>query len=140
MISLGDGSRDGSVRFMMSHADDGKVKCGFFGNDDLTTAVLPLNEWKYLTWTWDGRASAVYIDAVRVLGPANHAQVATSGLVGKIGNSSFRFEYFLFGQLDELHVSTSARSSAWIAAEYANQRPASTFVKSLGEPEPGVAH
>jgi hypothetical protein len=82
----------------------------------------------------------VYIDAVRVLGPANHAQVATSGLVGKIGNSSFRFEYFLFGQLDELHVSTSARSSAWIAAEYANQRPASTFVKSLGEPEPGVAH
>lgn len=140
MISVGDGTVDRSARFMLSHADDGRVKCGFMGDDDLTTAVLPLDEWKYLSWTWDGRESAVYIDAVRVLGPASHTQIATTGLVGKLGSSSFRFEYFMFGQLDELHISTSARSSAWIATEYANQRPASTFVRLIGEPEPGVAH
>lgn len=140
MISVGDGTANGSARFMLSHADDGRVKCGFMGDDDLTTAVLPLDEWKYLSWTWDGRESAVYIDAVRVLGPARHTQVATTGLVGKLGSSSFRFEYFLFGQLDELHIATAARSSAWIAAEHANQRPASTFVQLVGEPEPGVAH
>ena len=140
MISVGDGALDGSARFMLSHADDGRVKCGFMGDDDLTTAVLPLNEWKYLSWTWDGRESAVYIDAVRVLGPARHTQVATTGLAGKLGSSSFRFEYFMFGLLDELHIATSAHSSAWIAAEYANQRPASTFIKLVSEPEPGVAH
>jgi hypothetical protein len=140
MISVGDGTVDRSARFMLSHADDGRVKCGFMGDDDLTTAVLPLDEWKYLSWTWDGRESAVYIDAVRVLGPASHTQVATAGLTGKLGSSSFRFEYFMFGQLDELHISTSARSSAWISAEYANQRPASTFIKLVSEPEPGVAH
>ena len=136
MLSLGDGNSDGSVRFMLSHADAGKVKCGFYGNDDLTTAILPLDEWKYLTWTWDGRNSAVYIDAVRVLGPASHTQVNTSGLVGKIGNTSFKFDYFMYGQLDELHIATSARSSAWISTEYVNQRPGSSFVRALGEPEP----
>lgn len=140
MISLGDGATDGSARFLFSRAEDGKVKCGFFGDDDLTTAVLPLNEWKYLSWTWDGRASAVYVDAVRVLGPATHSLVATTGLFGKIGNSSFRFDYFMYGQLDELHVATSARSSAWIAAEFANQRPGSTFIKVVGDPQLAGAH
>ena len=137
VLSVGDGNQDGSARFVLSHADDGRVKCGFMGDDDLTTAVLPLDEWKYLSWTWDGQVSEVYIDAVRVLGPARHTGVATTGLVGKIGSSSFRFEYFMFGQLDELHISTTARSRAWIAAEYANQRPASTFIK-VSEPVPGV--
>lgn len=136
VLSIGDGTLEGSARFMLSHADSGRVKCGFMGNDDLTTAVLPLAQWKYLTWTWDGRESAVYIDAVRVLGPSRHTGVATTGLVGKMGASSFRFEYFMYGELDELRVATSARSSAWIATEYANQRPASTFIKSVGEPEP----
>lgn len=140
MISLGDGTGDGSARFMLSHADDGKVKCGFYGNDDLTTAILPRQEWKYLTWTWDGSSSAVYIDAVRVLGPASHNQVNTSGVTGKIGNSSFRFAYFMYGQLDELHVATRAHSSAWIATEYANQRPGSSFIKALGEPQPAAEH
>jgi hypothetical protein len=141
MISLGgDNDSEGSARFMLSHADDSKVKCGFYGNDDLTTAILPLDEWKYLTWTWDGSASAVYIDAVRVLGPASHIFINTAGLTGKLGNASFKFDYFMYGQLDELHIATNAHSSAWIAAEYANQRPGSSFIKTVGEPEPAPEH
>jgi hypothetical protein len=90
---LGDGTVDRSARFMM--------------------VVLVVE----VGWA---RESAVYIDAVRVLGPS-HTQVATTGLTGKLGRSSFRFEYFMFGQLDELHIWTSARrrahSSVWLGRD-----------------------
>jgi hypothetical protein len=141
MISVGgQGDADHTARFLLSHADDGKVKAGFYGDDDLTTAVLPQDEWKYLSWTWDGRVSSVYVDAVRVLGPVTHSQVGTLGFEGRIGNTTFRFDYFMYGQLDELRIASTARSAAWVAAEYANQRPASTFVKAVGEPEAAGEH
>jgi hypothetical protein len=38
--------------------------------------------------------------------------------------------------LDEVRVSTVARSREWVATEFANQKPGSTFLKSIGEPEP----
>ena len=138
MLSVGDGSADGSARFMLSRADYDQVKCGFFGDDDLTTAILPLEQWKYLTWTWDGSESSVYLDGVRVLGPARHSWIYTTGRIGKIGNTTFRFPYFMYGQLDELRIASTARSGAWIATEYANQRPGSRFVKVVGEPRPAV--
>jgi hypothetical protein len=135
LVSLGNGNR-GEARFVLPAAkNDLTVKCGFYGDDDdISTAVLPPGEWKYVSWTWDGRASSLYVDAVRVSGPVTHANVNTRGSSGKIGNTSFSFEYFMTGSLDEVRIATTARSRAWISLEYANQRPGSKFIKAIGEP------
>jgi MSHA biogenesis protein MshQ len=140
MLALGNGE-DGQARYVLPFiARNLTVRCGFYAVDDDATASLPIGEWKYLTWIWDGGASTLYIDAVRVLGPVNHTGVNTRGGAGRIGNSTFEFEYFMSGDLDELRIATQARSSAWITTEYANQRPASSFITVLGDPEPAPAH
>jgi hypothetical protein len=139
IVSLGSPS-NGQARFLLSLADQQKVKCGFYGNDDLTTSILATGVWKYLVWSWDGSRTSVYIDGVSVLGPTTHNGVNTTGSQGKIGNGTFSFAYFMTGQLDEVRVATAARSSAWISAEFANQRPSSTFIKSVGAAQAAVSH
>lgn len=46
-----------------------------------------------------------------------------------IGCATWRtIDYCIDGAVDEVHVSTVSRSPAWIAAEFENQRPDSTFI------------
>ena len=45
---------------------------------------------------------------------------------------------YLAGELDEVRVTTRALSPEWIATEYKNQRPDSTFVRTI-DPEVPIA-
>jgi hypothetical protein len=139
VISLGNDSTN-QARFLLSSADSQKLKCGFYGNDDLTSTILATGVWKYLAWTWDGSKTTVFVDGVSVNGPTTHSSVNTSGSAGKIGNGTFTFAYFMTGQLDEVRVATAARSAAWLAAEFANQRPSSTFIKSIAAAQAAATH
>ena len=49
ILSLGNGGTS-DVRFLLSSADDEQIKCGFYGNDRITTTVLPLAAWKHVAW------------------------------------------------------------------------------------------
>ncbi|HKP59101.1 MAG TPA: LamG domain-containing protein [Polyangiales bacterium] len=139
VISIGNGTT-GQARFLLSSADSDRVKGGFYGNDDLSTSVLTIGQWSFVAWTSDTDGTRVFVNGVSVLGPASHSNVNTTGTNGRIGNTTFTYEYFLTGRLDEVRIATAARSSAWIAAEYANQRPGATFIKSVGAAEAAVSH
>ena len=139
VVSIGNGNT-GQARFLLSSADNDRVKCGFYGNDDLATTVLDRGVWSFLTWTSDTDGTRVYVNGASVLGPATHTGVNTTGTNGRIGNTTFMYTYFLTGRLDEVRIATAARSAAWIAAEYANQRPASSFIKPIGAPEAASNH
>jgi hypothetical protein len=139
VISLGNGTT-GQARFLLSVADSKRVKCGFYSNDDLTTTVLDQGQWSFLAWTSDSDGTRVYVNGASVLGPASHSGVNTTGTNGRIGNTTFMYTYLMTGRLDEVRVATAARSSAWLAAEYANQRPGSTFIKPIGAAEAAASH
>jgi hypothetical protein len=139
MVSLGNDT-SGQARFVLSLADSQRVKGGFYSNDDLTTTVLTTGTWSHLAWIWDGTQTTLYVNGSSVLGPVTHTGVNTSGTDGRIGNGTFTFAYFMTGQIDEVRVATAARPAAWIAAEYANQRPGSTFMKSFDTAEAAPSH
>jgi hypothetical protein len=138
VLMLGD-QATGRARFLLSLSyDTGAVKYGFYNNDEGFSAIMS-NVWRYLVWTWDGSRSSLFIDGALVEGPISHAGADTRGRAGRIGSTAFdspRYDFFHSGVLDEVRVSTVSRSREWIATEYANQRPGSTFLKMIGEPEP----
>lgn len=139
LLSIGSGSVD-RARFLLSLADSSHVKVGFYGDDDLTNTTLTLGAWTFVAWTWDGQSARVYVDGASVFGPRAHSGVNTTGSAGKIGNTTFVYSFFMSGRLDEVRTATAARSGGWIATEYANQRPDSTFLKPLGAAEPAPEH
>jgi hypothetical protein len=99
-----------------------------------------VDTWKHVAWVWSGSQSTVYVDGAAVLGPTAHTNGNTSGSGGSIGGSTFGFNYFLTGQLDEVRVATDVRAAAWISTEFHNQRPSSTFIKSVGAAQAAPAH
>jgi hypothetical protein len=139
VISIGEGQL-GHARFLLSQADGGKLKTGFYGKDELTDTVVPTGVWKYLVWVWTGSTSEVYVDGVSLRAPVPRNDVATSGAAGCIGAGTFGYAFFLTGQLDEVRIAGTARTAASITAEYNNQRPGSTFIKTLGGPMAAASH
>ena len=135
IIAFGEESMN-RARFLFSlDTRIGTTDVGFYSND-LGGSALPTDSWHYLVWSWDGLNSSIYLNGVLTTGPTPHAGANTSGRVGAIGASVFSSAHFLRGQLDEVRIATSARSSGWIATEYENQRPDSTFIKSIDAEQP----
>jgi hypothetical protein len=127
----------GRARFLMSQdsATGDATGAGFYSND-VSGPALPRARWSHLVWSWDGVQSSIYIDGRLAAGPTVHVGANTEGTDGAIGASIFSYPRFLKGQIDEVRVATTARSSAFIRAEYLNQRPDSTFIKSVGPEVP----
>ena len=137
VLSLGN-QADDRARFLFSHdIAAGATKVGFYGNDVVGTA-LAKDTWSHLVWVGDRQNSRQYINGMLAAGPSAHTSANTAGTPGSIGNSTFNspaYHFFMLGMLDEVRVSLSARSDAWIATEYISQKPDSTFVKELAAPE-----
>src|SRR3990172_11427294 len=85
--------------------------------------------WRYVTLTYDGSASRVYVNGVQEKSNLDAgktiASITNTGYLGKHPNNvaSNRWE----GGLDEFRVSNTARSAAWIQTEYNNQNNPGAF-------------
>jgi hypothetical protein len=95
------------------------------GWTDATGVNLANGSWHQITTTNDAITTNVYVDGVLSAsaprsGPINTASPLIMA-AGACGNA-------LNGKLDEVRLSGSARSAAWIATEYANQSAPQTFV------------
>ncbi len=92
-------------------------------------AAVSLNAWHYLAFTWSNgsKTPLFYIDGVQTGLSANSL---TSGCPDN-PRDRIVFGYdvqYLFGYLDEIHISGAARSAGWIKLSYENQRPGQTLV------------
>jgi hypothetical protein len=117
----------GDARILFTSKSGGEIRLSFQSNTVDTNDDIRNVGWRHLVWTHDGAQSTLYLDGAHAYGPASpggtNNTVGTSGEIGAHANGDW-----LNGQLDELRVSTVVRSTAWIRAEYQNQRPGSTFL------------
>jgi len=96
-----------------------------YGNDGL---------WHYIVGVKDGNNLRLYIDGTEdAISPANITGMASLNtdypvVIGKIYNSAGA-EYYQFfdGIMDEVRISSTARSADWIETEYNNQSDPATF-------------
>jgi len=122
------------------------VTCGA-GEGYFEAGVPVLNQWAHYAMTWDGTTARAYINGVLQTisnNPAgatlcsNQALNATTAPV-RSGYTPSRQtvgqEAFLRGQTDELRISATARSAAWLLSQYNNQNSPVTFYSIGSEQE-----
>ena len=113
---------------------------------DTTNQVLTPGAWYYVSFTYNGTSNAdgvkIYFNGGSV--PLNVLYNTLSSTIlgseplcfGASGTVSSK-RWFLDGTVDEVRVSSSARSAAWILTEYNNQEePSEFFNVGFEEPHP----
>jgi len=89
--------------------------------------IFSYGSWVYFVGTYDGSKLILYKNGSEV-GRQNASGVITNNGTGAIGKAQ---SYLTTGLIDEVNVSNTARSAAWILTSYNNQNSPSTFY-SLG--------
>jgi len=134
LVVLGSGGVTDGSRFLHTRFFSGAIAVGLYNDDFETNYDIQGDGFVLVHWTYDASGqSRVYIDGSLVDGPHMHTGPAdTQGTEGRLGNapgggSGFGNSMGFNGIADEVRLSSTARSPAWIAAEFANQSSPATF-------------
>ena len=145
VLTVGNAATNQS-RFLHTHYQN--VGAGLFGND-----LQPSNTGidgqgpKLVHWVYDPSGSAgtstLYINGVSVASKVHGGTINTTGTEGYLGYALGAWgpggntPNPLHGTLDEVRISTAARTAPWIATEFANQGSPQTFYTvGLEQPAP----
>lgn len=138
IVVVGTGAA-GQSRWFHGHFTNSSVAMGFYDPDFSPNPPQDIDGagWTYLTWVFEGanKRSRLYRNGAEITGspftPAVGASpINTAGTAGFIGYApmpAYGNNNAYDGTIDELRIASFARSSTWIAAEYANQRSPGTF-------------
>jgi RHS repeat-associated protein len=109
----------------------------FGESGNMNGPAISINAWHYMVAVQNGGAGrSLYVDGVLVASDQNPQDANGSGTC-YIGNDSVG-EAFQ-GSIDEVRIASVARSSDWVAAEYANESSPSTFFALSSENTTGIA-
>lgn len=98
----------------------------------------PRGSWFHVAAVWDGTAVQFYQGGSPLSTPQANTRVIAAlpdaKSIGRTYTTTTGADYVMHGALDELRISSAVRTSAWMAAEYANQSdPATFFTVGLSE-------
>ena len=114
----GSQGADGTkIQFALDTSDVGS------NNLDTTTQFTQQGIWYYLVGTYDGGTQRIYVNGVQENSRARSGAITTNNnsfLTGGYPASTYNFK----GTIDEVQISSTARSAAWIAASYKSETDA----------------
>jgi hypothetical protein len=103
----------------------------------LSTTNFAGTGWRHVAYTLNGggHSQILYVDGVQIAAStytnaiSYAGYLATNTIIGKHGNGATGYSFD--GTMDEVRVSQTARSSAWVSTEYNNQNSPGSF-RSVG--------
>ena len=106
-------------------------RVGFWGGAACDGTGVDTSAFHHIVGTFDGSSLRLYKDGSLLAGPTAASPTTAPYSLGTIG-SAFGGTYWN-GDIDEVRVSSTARSADWIAAEYNNQNSPGTFITMRSE-------
>lgn len=94
---------------------------------------VPLNTWSYVTMKRSSGVISGYINGT--VGPTTHSlssSMVNAGYVIGISGTSYFPDHFP-GKIDDVRISSTARSADWIKTEFNNQNAPATFYTTANE-------
>lgn len=120
-------------RFLLGYENPSGTISAYFASRDVLKSAgktgFPNNQWAHVCGTYVGGGNVIaYINGVGGT-PTTGAPTALNTNVVPEGHRRMGFygTAYLNGKLDEVRISSVARSAPWIATEYANQSAPNTF-------------
>jgi len=102
-----------------------RIRINNQGGQAATATGLNLHEWYHIAGTYDRAWVRMYINGNQVDARSLSLPINANNSELSLGDRSNN-DYFT-GQLDEMRVSSVARSADWVKARYDNEGPGSTF-------------
>ncbi|MBV6493664.1 MAG: hypothetical protein LDLANPLL_01687 [Turneriella sp.] len=93
------------------------VSMGELPHTTTTTGTMVMNAWNFVVLTWNSGTYNVYLNGVDVTSGGTYTNFATLETTFNIGWNHCQGQYW-GGNIDEVRISNTVRSSPWIAAEY----------------------
>jgi hypothetical protein len=106
--------------------------CGGVGDDVIATGIYALATWQYLCCALEGNEVTLYADGTLVEGPATRTWTLDPGEAYIGGHINPDWVEQWDGNVDEVRISSVARSEDWISAEHLSM---TTGFASLGPVE-----
>lgn len=99
--------------------------------DGTGSTVLVTSTWYHLALHYDGGAVRGFINGVSEMTTGGAGSLDTTSTTGVIGRYNDAATHYWDGSLDEVRISSVARSANWLLTEYNNQSAPGTF-ETLG--------
>ncbi len=98
----------------------------------ITNTLVSANSWTHIVATLSSGTMAIYVNSTavssfRATSGQGSASISADTTVGNIGRWPGGGTEWFPGKIDELRISSNARSSDWILTEYRNQSSPSSF-------------
>jgi len=136
-IIIGKDDKSLGQQFFLQSRESGKIRVRYYtstGNVSRTTdnIVLSANTWQYIVGQRNGDMLEIYLDGTKITvstETGTHGEMNSIYSLLQIGKRTYSgAEDFFSGIIDEVRISSIARSADWIKASYNNQNSPSTFV------------
>ena len=106
--------------------DNGRILAHVGGPTLSTTGVVDINKWHYLTLTWDGTTSIIYVDGVQVVtSTGTNNPAATEYDIGRTSSSN---NNYFDGLITEVGLYDRALTSLEVASLYNQGMPTNLLV------------
>ncbi|MFO0869216.1 MAG: DUF2341 domain-containing protein [Pirellulales bacterium] len=135
-VLVGWGNEQAQGKVVMQHRSPPHVRmdCYFSNGNTASDLPVPLHQWTHVVHTYQANQARLYVNG-RLAG-----EIRDRGSPLKIQSPArcwlggWYDRYDFVGELDEVRLSSVARSADWVRLEYENQRPDATLVGPLVQP------
>lgn len=133
-FSIGDYGPAGNSQIKVAYSDAGPTLNWI---DHLSNSNIPVPGWVYVAVVFDGTNLNFYYNGTPDGSMPFTPSPYIAGFGQAIGRAGEVHGNYYMGWIDELRISDTNRSSAWIATEYNNQNnPAAFYIINSAEPTP----
>ncbi len=105
--------------------------CWFSDGNASSKSLLPMDEWLHVVHAYSPGDATISINGKLDSGPPNRGTPLSIKTPAHFRIGGFRDGYDFVGDIDEVRISSVARSADWIRLAYENQKPAQTAVGHL---------
>jgi len=134
ILGWGNEQAQGKVVMQFSSPPHINMDCYFSGGNVASGATIPMSQWTHVVHTYRNGESRVYVNGV--LDGANTSRGGPLAIKSParmyIGGWYNNFNFV--GDIDEVRISTVARSADWIRLQYENQKSLQTLIGPLVQP------
>ncbi len=136
ILAWGNEQAQGKVVMQFASPPHINVDAYFSGGNASGKSTLPMAQWVQVVHTYsDGRAQ-LYVNGVLDNQPSKGGAMAIKK-PARLWIGGWYNNYNFVGDIDEVRISTVARSAEWVKLQYENQKPLQTLVGTL--PQAGTA-
>ncbi|MEQ2009367.1 MAG: DUF2341 domain-containing protein [Limisphaerales bacterium] len=130
LVAWGNEQGQGKVVMQLRSPPHIRMDC-YFSGGDVVGSRLPLGDWTHVIHTYRQGESVIYVNGQPTGTNASKGSPLNVRTPARLWLGGWYNNYNFVGDLDEVRISSVARSADWVRLQFENQKPQQTLVGPL---------